>query len=67
MKRIFIDNNILLDFVIKRHSFYKEYKRLFYYCYKRNIKKKIIKTISKKIKRIKNKKKKKKNKKKKKI
>ena len=38
MKRIFIDTNILLDLVMKRHSFYQEAKRLFDYCDQRNIK-----------------------------
>ena len=38
MKRIFIDTNILLDLVMKRHSFYQEAKRLFDYCEQRNIK-----------------------------
>ena len=38
MKRIFIDPNILLDLVMKRHSFYQEAKRLFDYCDQRNIK-----------------------------
>ena len=38
MKRIFIGTNILLDLVMKRHSFYQEAKRLFDYCDQRNIK-----------------------------
>lgn len=38
MKRIFIDTNILLDLVMKRHSFYQEAKKLFDYCEQRNIK-----------------------------
>ena len=38
MKRIFIGTNILLDLVMKRHSFYQEAKRLFDYCEQRNIK-----------------------------
>ena len=38
MKQVFIDTNILLDYLLERRGFYKDSERLFDYCSMRNIK-----------------------------
>ena len=38
MKQVFVDTNILLDYLFERRGFYKNAERLFDYCAMRNIK-----------------------------
>ena len=38
MKQVFVDTNILLDYLFERKGFYKNAERLFDYCAMRNIK-----------------------------